>query len=353
MNKQQTLQEIYADLLPDEADPRLLQLVQDLESVCSAPPLPARLHWMEVRIMHNEQTFEKRAGILPFRPRAHQRLPLMRKAVLVPVLAALVLVTAAFTFTLTPLMRNLLSLEPSGQGLINSNLFVELHQSQTIDGLTFTLEEGYADSDQIILSYTVSPIKKHNNLLTANLSTQDGVQLPVLSGSGETDKYALGNAWFFDSSRIAGDPKTLPFQLKIQIGPVPTDTGISSKILGTVTFNFTLPFHPGKILTPGLQATSHGKTITLERVVVSRSATRLVVKGLVQDPSKKDAALLTLQVPGARNYRGYPDLSQFEANGSGTSWYVYFDDFSHNQGTWTLTIKQGIYTWVFHFVMPA
>lgn len=353
MNKQQTLREIYADLLPNETDPRLLQLVQDLESICSAPQPPARLHWMEVRVMHSEQAFEKRTGILPFRPRTHQRPSLMRKAALVPVLVALVLATAAFTFTLTPLMRNLLSLEPSGQGLLNSNLFVELHQSQTVDGLTFTLEEGYADSDQIILGYTVSPVKKYNNLLTADLSTQDGVQLPVLSGSGEANKYALGNAWFFDSSHIAGDPKTLPFQLKIQIGPVPTDTGISSKILGTVTFNFTLPFHPGKILTPGLQATSQGQTITLERVVVSRSATRLVVKGLVQDPSKKDAALMSLQVPGARGYREYPDLGQFGADGSGTSSYVYYDDFSHNQGTWTLTIKQGIYTWVFHFAMPA
>ena len=351
MNKQQTLQETYADLLPNETDPKLLQLVQDLEGICSAPQPPARLHWMEVRVMHSEQAFEKRARILPFRIRTHQRLPLMRKAVLAPVLVALVLVTAAFTFTLTPLMRSLLSLEPSGQGLLKSNLFVDLHQSQTVDGLTFTLEEGYADSDLIILGYTVSPVKKPNNLLTADLSTPNGIQLPVVEGGGEADKDALGNAWFFDSSRIAGDPKTLHFQLKIQIGPAPTDSGLSSKILGTVTFNFTLPFHPGTMLTPGLQAASHGKTVILEGVMVSRSATRFVVKGLVQDLSKKSAALLTLQVPGAKGYREYPDLDQFEADESETSWY--FDDFSHNQGTWTLTIKQGIYTWVFHFVMPA
>jgi hypothetical protein len=73
----------------------------------------------------------------------------------------------------------------------------------------------------------------------------------------------------------------------------------------------------------------------------------------VQDPGKKDVAFLTQQVPGARNYHEYPDLGQFRTDGSGTSSYVYFDDFSQNQGTWTLTIKQGIDTGVFHFGVPA
>lgn len=346
MKEQQALQETYSDLLDNETDPAFSQLVQELDSICTAPLPPASVNWPAVRAMYLEQLAQKRATGLQFRTPGRPRYPLFRRPAFVLALIGLVLVTAAFTFTLTPLMNFLLSLQPAGQRLITDHLFVDINQSQTIDGKTVTLQEGYADASQIILGYTVSPATAFDIVGIPDLSTKQGVELIpdntlTTASSGNTE----GASFHFSSSRITGNPSILALQLKISISSK-TSPGHLKK-LGTVTFDFTLPFHPGKVLTPGQQVTSHGKTATLDYVSIALSSSRIAVLGL-----DKKAALSAILQPAGKAASSLEDIS-FATDEPGAWSFTYESDLSQASGLWTLIIKQGINTWVFHFVVPA
>ncbi len=346
MKEQQALQETYNDLLHNETDPAFIQLVQELDSIGSAPQPPASVNWPAVRAMHTEQTARKRATVLPFRTSTRLWHLLFKKTAFVPVLIGLVLVTAAFTFTLTPLMNFLLSLQPSGQRLVSSHLFVDINQSQTVDGKTVTLQDGYADASQIILGYTFSPAHAFDIVGIPDLSTQQGVELiPDNTLTMASSENTEGASFHFSSSRITGNPSILELRLKILINSK-TSPGHFKK-LGIATFDFTLPFHPGKVLTPGQQVTSHGKAATLDYVSIAQSSTRIAVLGL----DEKAALSATLQ-PAGKAANSLEDIS-FATDEPGAWSFIYDSDLSQDPGPWTFTVKQGIYTWVFHFVVPA
>lgn len=346
MKEQRVLLETYSDLLCNESDPAFIQLIQELDSICSSPQPPASVNWPAVRAMHTEQTARKRATILPFYTPARPGYPLFGRAVFVPVLIGLVLVTAAFTLTLTPLMSFLLSLQPSGQRLISNQLFVDINQSQTVDGETVTLQDGYADASQIILGYTISPAKGFSMFGIPDLSTQQGVELiPDNGWTAASRGNADGISVHFSSSKITGNPSTLELRLNLLISETTSPAHVEQ--LGTAVFNFTLPFHSGKVLTPRQQVTSHGKTATLDYVSIAQSATHIAVLGL-----DENAALSATLQPAGKAANSLEQISF--ATDEPDAWsFTYDSDLSHDPGAWTFTVKQGIYTWVFHFVVPA
>jgi hypothetical protein len=208
------------------------------------------------------------------------------------------------------------------------------------------LQDGYADASQIILGYTVSPANAFDIVGIPDLSTQQGVELIpdnslTMASSGNTE----GASFHFSGSRITGNPSILELRLKISMSSK-TSPGHFKK-LGIATFDFTLPFHPGKVLTPGQQVTSHGKTATLDHVSIAQSSTRIAVLGL----DEKAALSATLQ-PAGKTANSPEDIS-FATDEPGAWSFIYDGDLSQDPGSWTFTIKQGIYTWVFHFVVPA
>lgn len=112
---------------------------------------------------------------------------------------------------------------------------------------------------------------------------------------------------------------------------------------------------------PEQRATSHGKTATLQRVVVTRSATSVIVRGLpfpkINGDVAQDMPHITIQAPGENdtcNAGSSPFCNLvLPPEGDGTWSFIDPHDFSQAQGTWTLTIQEGLDTWVFHFVVPA
>ena len=95
------------------------------------------------------------------------------------------------------------------------------------------------------------------------------------------------------------------------------------------------------------QVISHGKPATLERVSIAQSSTRIAVLG----PDEKAALSATLQTAG-KAANSLEDIS-FATDEPGAWSFIYDGDLTKDAGPWTFTIKQGIYTWVFHFVVPA
>lgn len=47
-----------------------------------------------------------------------------------------------------------------------------------------------------------------------------------------------------------------------------------------LTYNLTVPFHGGKVVNVNKTVTSDGKTVTLERVIIAPSGTRIFIHGL-------------------------------------------------------------------------
>jgi preprotein translocase subunit SecD len=59
MKEHQELQETYADLLNETADPALVQLIQKLDVVANVPQPPISLNWMACKALHNKEMEEK------------------------------------------------------------------------------------------------------------------------------------------------------------------------------------------------------------------------------------------------------------------------------------------------------
>lgn len=364
MKEKKALYREYPDLLDPKLDPELLQLLQELDTLGNMPTAPAKVNWSQVRIMHARQTPQKTALILPFRGPARLRSPLMGKAVLIPAVLVLVLLTTAFSFAFSPVLRDmLLQFQPSGSSLS----FVSINQSATIAGRTVKVEAGYADANQVILGYTVSPNVEDGRVsLEPSLSTHAGIDLPEIMGEEGDPKIKIdGEVSVFETSVLMGNPAILDLHLSLvliesRFIKTPGQVLLVPQNKGTATFDFTLPFHPGKIITSGQQVTPHGKAGTLQKVVITSSAIRILLH-IDGFPPIFTTGSAELQAPGqtAVDYRffgpatpeGEPAPKGNPFTGNLIAFYDY--NFADKAGTWTLTVKLGTDTWIFHFEVPA
>lgn len=364
MKEKNPLYQTYSDLLDPSTDAKLVQLIQELDDICRKPATPSRVTWSHLRNMHMQQGTHEEGKIIPFCERPRLRYLFARKAVLIPALIGLVLITAAFTFAFSPLLQSMLAIEPSGSGLLSSHAFADLNKAVTIGGRTITLEAGYADANQVILGYTVSPSSSKGRLwLSSTLTTNAGLALPGMVAGDTIQGKDFAEAWHFDASAIPGNPATLSLHLvmglqEISAATAPVDTPGKMppvQTLGFAAVNFTLPFHAGKSIPADQQVTSQGKTGTLLKCVVTQSATRIVlhIDGLTNQPSVPGTPTgeggnlptsVTLTVPGRNTvppeFVGTSDVSK-----DLILFYPY--NFADNVGTWTLTVKSGTRTWIF------
>ncbi len=138
----------------------------------------------------------------------------------------------------------------------------------------------------------------------------------------------------------AGSPDVRPFQ-----------------VTGPLVFDFTVTFHPGRIAEPHQSVTVGGQTVTLERVVVTVSETRVYLRGI-----KPDWVIGTLSVGGwtsdpFRNPQGGPIGAG--ATPDGLTVISYADALYDKHGEWTLVVSYANNSqaphggpWTFHFVVP-
>jgi hypothetical protein len=264
-----------------------------------------------------------------------------------------VFATTAYAFTI-PVLGGLL--KDLG---IQQLQYSDFHQSKSIDGYTLSLDKVYADANLVIVGYTATAPTGQNPMLefdmgNAKLSTEQGLNLPN-AGGVETGPIAgiNGNVFVFDASPIHGTPTSLNLQLAIHYG---------TKVQGSLTFDFSVPFHPGRIVNVNQSVTANGKTITLERIVISPSETRLYIQGLYYSPLTAFITELSVENHVFEPNGGY--------DGPGT-WKIDFNNpLFEDQGVWTVTIRESVYVkssqpnvyhrvavkradWVFHVTVPG
>jgi hypothetical protein len=315
------------------------------------------------------RTGQRRDAIVapPQRLRSGYKLPVRGAVVLAALVAILVMLVGAAYAAGIPILTTLFHLESGTQQILQTNQYTDYHQSKSVNGFTITIEKAYADANRVIIGYTITGPANRNQddefaFGLSTLTTAQGVKLPFMKGIGSLAVQGIsGNTSSFDASTIQGNPKELQLHLAIPFGTHLLSAAF--KITGALTFNFVVPFHAGKVINVHQSVVADGKTVTLERVVITASETRLYIQGFnAQDKPNGYSIVANLSVPG-QTYTGGG------GNRATGLWTMNFDiPLLGKHGQWTLAIRKeitlkdsstGLYhlvpvsgaLWTFHFTV--
>ncbi len=274
---------------------------------------------------------------------------------------------AGSVYAVTTLLDQVIGYDPGTKQVDLEHQYIEVNQSQTIGGFTVTLEKAYADANRVIIAGTVKKpsghIYNHAMLLGAALTTDQGVTLKQIGGDGYGNRN--GNdayvSWF-DGAAINGAPKTLSLHLTATGLDVTQQDGDDSTVQnytvpGSVSFDFSVPFHTGRVANLHQSLTVGGTTITLERVVVTLSETRVYLQAGVPDQQqsqdgKGPVPLIThLSVGGWDSDHSQGAISEWETP-DGLTEISYSVSLFDQHGPWTLTVQATDDSWTFHFNVP-
>jgi hypothetical protein len=235
-----------------------------------------------------------------------------------------------------------------------AGLVVKLDLSHTIDGVTVRLEQGYADSNTVLIGYTVMGRNARYSPDARELSLVGGQDLPGMGGLGYVPTLNLLN-WHpaettavaaFDASVVEGMPAELNLRFETTVGDSPTVAG-SDTTWGPFVFNFTLPFHAGKTVIVGQTTEAAGVPITLEKVIITPAATGAVFRFYddYKDNVNRPLMLSSLQPSGGSADNSNPDAvrESFTWLGESYSLQGFPGDFTDRPGEWTLTVTELVF----------
>lgn len=275
---------------------------------------------------------------------------------------------AGSVYSVTSLLNQVIDSDPGTKQVDLEHLYVPVNQSQTIDGFTVKLEKAYADANRVIVAVTFKEPAGHtyNNvfMLGTKMTANQNVTLPMLGGSGSGNRQAA-NAFvlWFDGAAISGAPKTLSLHLTATGLNVAQQDGDQSTfkdytISGAISFDFTIPFHAGRVANLHQSLTAGGTTLTLERVVVTLSETRIYLQGSLIGFATR------LSVGNWNSDTGPVGSVVVWPTADGMTMISYGASLFNQHGSWTLKIwasgatqvKSGTPVtggpWTFHFNVP-
>ena len=233
---------------------------------------------------------------------------------------------------------------------------------KTIGNNVFTIQTVYADMNRVLLTYTdTSPVTGSHlpNTASFTLSAQHGITLAQIGDAGnfnEKTGFSDGVA-SFDIAQVPANTEALNLHMQVTLY-----SGMSHHQLGGFSGGFSATLHAGRVTTWNQTVTVNGIAITLQRVVVSPSQTRLYVLSprlrLTGDPQHSP---YTLAVGNWNNYvRGFDDEGLITQGNGGSiigARLIVNASLFDQYGEWTFKITSGAViggsgTWVFHFVVP-
>jgi hypothetical protein len=234
----------------------------------------------------------------------------------------------------------------------------DLRQSRTIGTYVIELERAYLDMNQLLIIYRVFPQSPGRqipaSLTDALATTSQGLAFQFSGGAGSANGL---NVVQFSTPALPASTRILHFQVEVKalrtILQHPPLEGIPPSqptvVRGSATFDFSLSYHAGLVVTPHQTVTVNGGSVTLEHVLISPSQT--IVEGTTHGkvPTSMDYTFL-LQAAG-RN--ASPASSGFGSNGPFL--IVYNDGLLGQHGTWTFkitAISGQAGPWTFHFNVP-
>ncbi len=339
------------------------------------------------------------------RPRLGRLLP----RVLVPatrlgwasLILALLLTFGAAAYAVAPAIGRLFQQEPGLQHVEQADLVQELGLSQTVNGVTVTLERAYADANRIVLGLTIKdPHGQRYDVHRFTLTDAAGTVFPQTTGfgaAGQSDIFGIqlppgeeAHVLCFDAAAVEGAPAELDLRLAVEVrelvlptdtpGPSITSAGSPAEpaepmvveleplpqgaVVGTFTFDFSVPFVAGRVAEVNQTVEAAGVAVRLERVVVTPSETRVYLR--FDPPGEVETgwtAIVRLKAPGDVRSR-----SRFYAVADDAPVHVYgfLAPLYDRRGEWKLTVAELVGTelmspyndvrltgpWVFRFHVP-
>jgi hypothetical protein len=405
MKPEQKLTACYADLLTEPSDDALEKLIQELDTMYTAPERPAGLFWADAKprlelVSQRTLNAEALPRIRPLRLGAKlgkKKALLAVAAIVVLTLlsAALLRATGASWFRQGQIAQTSPSLSTADalllqqllqnkgtpvsiRQLAQSGQFTDLNLTKVTDTGNVGIQKVYADANNVVLVYTidtsvwqtdtfctVSQLKSRpcdSAVCPLTIMTSEKQPLPCygsLANFGRSTIKRVAILAYYDTSSIQGNPHQL--QLKISL----TRRGSSS---GEALDEITVPFHAEKtVITVNQTATSHGDALTLERVVITPTEARfynsalpsafvspatLSIAGKTHDPDN-------FQIDGWTQANKLADLYGWAVTSAKRGNSVSFYDALLGQtGTWMLTetgeVNAPSYhtdTWTFTFTV--
>jgi hypothetical protein len=272
----------------------------------------------------------------------------MKRYLLVVVLVALLLLAwIGVIFAADPVMSRLFeSLTGLGQTQ-QARLVRESNISQTRDGVTVTVQQVYADSNQIVIGFKVTSVDGQrysfggaqlkdgagNNLLGVigtgynGPSNTPGLNLPAGEGV---------EVFAFDASRIQGTPSQIDLHLTLMLHALPPTLGHE---VGPFTFDLTAPFNPGRAIEIQKTVTNAGIDVTLERIIVTPSGARAHICYGLPTRDRSWTLIANLDIGDGRTQSA--GLVRPPTRIGEICDRVYFRDARPEQfGVWTLTVTE-------------
>lgn len=234
-----------------------------------------------------------------FSPRPKARL----SWALVVLLAFLFL--ASVTLAMSSIMSQLFGLEAGLTEVDLSGLYHDINQSQTINGLTVTVERAYADANRIVIAYMVESQNEQQELAAQMLKDKAGHQFQQIGGMGVSGPSEFMGDFLppgvsmqvlsFDASSVQGEandalpaePTDLELQFTMQLRervlpPLKAATPLAEEstsdlpesmeveietielggVIGEYRFEFSLPFLPAEKFQ--VQQTIERETVSIQ-----------------------------------------------------------------------------------------
>lgn len=383
MKPKEVLEARYPDVLAKQTDPDLVALVSDLDAAYTAPEPPTHLTLAAVLAQRERAPQPRRQTLWPRRFQPTIRLPRRVSTAAAALLLAVVL-TAGSVFAY-PLIRQAFDPNPGlTQVMQDPLLYQDVNASQSAGGFTLKVTKAYADANKVVIGYSVieDSAPQAQVAYQPKLTAKEGMAFhPRIFGVSPPGKILFTS--FDVLSAIAGNPGQLHLHLEVDgwhplPGPSVTPSlgqptpSPAAALPQPLAVDFSVPFHPGRVVNLHQAVTVNGKTLMLERVVVTPSETRAYLRGdgyplaLYGIPTLTVGSWSSTQLSSQQHPSPavdvwptddqFPTLAMLAVN--------FETSLVDQHGQWTLTVPalleppydeqssglQG--PWMFHFVVP-
>ncbi|MBI5961128.1 MAG: hypothetical protein HY866_20495 [Chloroflexi bacterium] len=213
--------------------------------------------------------------------------------------AVLILVSATAAYALR---QALIQPDPGLQKMLVENQVVQIDQTQPVSAeynieplqdVSITLDYAYADSNRVAAAYQVTgtaaagtAVQVYSNPTLVDADERSYPWLPnsfqqITETQAGTagELFTLNGLMSFDASGVDNAPDTLHLKLRIDMAFTTAETRSEDQYLmmgaGETTFEFEVPFNPGRTITVGQSAPAGDLTVEVQKVVIAPSLTRV------------------------------------------------------------------------------
>ena len=263
----------YPDLLENDARGSLTKVVVDLASIYQSAGAPPSLRKsIDSAVLYAAR---RRTSTAPPSVVSGRRFRLGAGALAA---AALILAVGIVGYAVAPVIDRLLT----SQSGVSALPMDDIGLAQTTSGITVKVDRAYADANRVIVAYTVQVPQGFANSTSgidgkASLTDASGRTLPFIDATGLAGSSLHVNAGLltFDAESLPGGTATDTFFLSFpQVSTNPVMGG-APLVAGAFSFKFDLAVAPGREITVPKTVVTKGVPVTLERVVITPSETRL------------------------------------------------------------------------------